>query len=84
MLFKKNKKIEPEIETNDNNDVESQTIAFNMIGEDDQIYGFNMTYRKLYHAKDDEDKVDFSIDMVSEEDVDALISMLTKLKNYKG
>lgn len=80
---KKNKIIEPEIETKDNDKVETQVIAFNKIGEDGMIYGFNMTCRKLYRAKEDEERVDCSIDMVSDEDIDYLISMLTILKEHK-
>ncbi len=74
------KKKNDTLEKNVNKENDTQIISFNKIGKDDVIYGFNLTCRKLYHAKEDESSVDFSIDLINNDDIDLLIDMLSQLK----
>lgn len=58
----------------------SQVIAFNKIGKDEKVYGFDLVFRKYYGLTNEEQRADVNINLVSNEDIDLLISKLEQLK----
>lgn len=58
----------------------SQIIAFNKIGKDEKVYGFNLVFRKYYGLENEEQQADVNINLMSNEDIDLLISKLEELK----